>query len=328
MVKVEWFYWLCALVFLVIAVIRLRDRTDPKRVGSALFWGIVAFAVIYGTFVVNKTAPALAEGVAVLGLVVLAALGYPGRGTLETTSDPQREASADRYGNGLFLPALLIPGVAGVFAVMGMRQVSINGQPIFEHAMATIIGLGAAAIVALAVGMWKFGVRDIGEPFREGDRLLGHIGWAAILPQFLATLGMLFKDAGVGEAVGRITKMVVPEGQLFWAVAVYCIGMFLFTLVMGNAFAAFPVMTAAVGWPVLVQQFDGNPAPIFAIGMLAGFCGTLCTPMAANFNLVPAALLELKDSYGPIKAQVPTALPLLLANIILMYLVCFPGGIV
>ena len=34
---------------------------------------------------------------------------------------------------------------------------------------------------------------------------------------------------------------------------------------------------------------------IGAIGMLAGFCGTLMTPMAANFNIVPAALLELKD---------------------------------
>jgi uncharacterized membrane protein len=53
--------------------------------------------------------------------------------------------------------------------------------------------------------------------------------------------------------------------------------------------------------------------------MLAGFCGTLMTPMAANFNIVPAALLELKNQYGVIKAQVATALPLLAVNILIIY---------
>ena len=160
-------------------------------------------------------------------------------------------------------------------------------------------------------------------PLHEGRRLLEHIGWAAILPQMLATLGLLFNASGVGKAVGRITDHLVPKGSLIAAVALYCIGMAVFTIIMGNAFAAFPVMTAAVGWPLLVQQFDGTPAVVFAIGMLAGFCGTLCTPMAANFNLVPAALLEMKDQYGPIKAQVPTAVPLLACNIVLMYVFAF-----
>ena len=41
-----------------------------------------------------------------------------------------------------------------------------------------------------------------------------------------------------------------------------------------------------------------------AIGMLSGFCGTLMTPMAANFNIVPAALLELADRNAVIKAQI------------------------
>jgi uncharacterized membrane protein len=99
--------------------------------------------------------------------------------------------------------------------------------------------------------------------------------------------------------------------------------MAVFTVIMGNAFAAFPVMTAAVGWPVLIQQMHGNPPAVLAIGMLAGFCGTLCTPMAANFNLVPAALLELKDQYGPIKVQIPTAGALLVCNILLVYLFAF-----
>ena len=57
--------------------------------------------------------------------------------------------------------------------------------------------------------------------------------------------------------------------------------------------------------------------------MLAGFCGTLMTPMAANFNLVPAALLELKNPYGVIKAQIGTALPLLAVNIVFIWLFAF-----
>jgi uncharacterized membrane protein len=99
--------------------------------------------------------------------------------------------------------------------------------------------------------------------------------------------------------------------------------MALFTMIMGNAFAAFPVMAAAIGVPLLIQGYGGDAAVIGAIGMLAGFCGTLMTPMAANFNIVPAALLELKDRNGVIKAQIGTALPLLAINILFIYIFAF-----
>jgi uncharacterized membrane protein len=331
-IRVEWFYWLIALVFAITAGVRLTDRRDPKRLPSAAFWGILAAAFVLGTFVAPKrgsgfpTMPhgALIEGVLVLGLVVLAGFGFPGRGDdSRVSTQDQRAKSADRLGNKLFLPALLIPLIAVVFG-SALATVKLGRTPLLESGFATIIGLGVASIVALIVAMVIFRVQDIVTPFRESDRLLGHIGWAAILPQFLATLGLLFTQAGIGQAVGKIVQAVLPHGQLLVAVILYCIGMFIFTFIMGNAFAAFPVMTAAIGWPILVQQFGGNPAPVFAIGMLAGFCGTLCTPMAANFNLVPAALLELDDQYGPIKAQVMTALPLWACNVFFMYFLCFP----
>ena len=148
------------------------------------------------------------------------------------------------------------------------------------------------------------------------------IGWAAVAAD-AGHARRLFTAAGVGHAVGDITEAILPKGSLIGSVVVYCAGMALFTVIMGNAFAAFPIMTAAIGYPVLVQNFHGNPAAIFAIGMLAGYCGTLITPMAANFNLVPAALLDMKDRYGVIKAQVPTAIPLLVCNIALMYFLAF-----
>jgi uncharacterized membrane protein len=107
-------------------------------------------------------------------------------------------------------------------------------------------------------------------------------------------------------------------------VAVYCVGMAAFTMLMGNAFAAFPVLTGGVAIPILVIHFGANPAVVSSIGMLSGFCGTLMTPLAANFNLVPPALLEIPDRYSVIKAQVPTALLMLIVNTVLMYVLAFP----
>ena len=124
---------------------------------------------------------------------------------------------------------------------------------------------------------------------------------------------------GVEPRVGAI----IPQGSIFLAVLVYALGMVVFTMIMGNAFAAFPVMAAAIGVPILIHADGGNPAVIGAVGMLSGFCGTLMTPMAANFNMVPAALLELKDQYGVIRVQVPTALVLLAANVLILYVAGF-----
>ena len=196
MIKVEWFYWLCALFFLVIAMIRLRDTSDRKRIGSAAFWSLLAFTFVYGTFVVNKTGSALIEGLAVLGLAALAGLGFPGKGKDRTSDEAFREARAKRYGNKLLLPALVIPAVAAIFAVLGIFEVKVGSQLLLEKGMGTIIGLGVAALIALAVAMILFREKRISVPFIEGDRLLGHIGWAAILPQFLATLGLLFDQGG------------------------------------------------------------------------------------------------------------------------------------
>ena len=156
-------------------------------------------------------------------------------------------------------------------------------------------------------------------PVDEGGRLADSIGWALVLPQMLAALGVIFAAAGVGTTIGTMAGAIIPSGSVFLAVLLYAFGMVVFTMIMGNAFAAFPVMVAAIGVPILIHQDGGNPAVIGAVGMLSGFCGTLMTPMAANFNIVPAALLELKNQYGVIKAQVATALPLLALNILILY---------
>jgi uncharacterized membrane protein len=133
----------------------------------------------------------------------------------------------------------------------------------------------------------------------------------------------VFALAGLGAAVGDLATQAIPSGSRFAAVAAYSFGMALFTAIMGNAFAAFPVMTAGIGLPLIVMQYGGDPVIMSAIGMLSGFCGTLTTPMGANFNIVPVALLNLQDRYAVIKAQLPTAILLLITNTVLMYVFVF-----
>ena len=186
----------------------------------------------------------------------------------------------------------------------------------------TLVSLGAGVLIALLVCYLWLRPPPLA-PLEEGRRLMDSVGWAAILPQMLAALGAVFALAGVGGIVGGIAGRALPEGSLVAAIFVYAVGMAAFTMIMGNAFAAFPVMMGAVGLPILIHHFHGNPAAVAAIGMLAGFCGTLMTPMAANFNIVPAALLDLKDRNAVVKAQVGTALPLLACNIALIYFLAF-----
>jgi uncharacterized membrane protein len=202
------------------------------------------------------------------------------------------------------------------------KYITVGGVPLVDPKQTTLVSLALGVLVALALATAMLRPPKLAS-LQEGRRLVDAVGWAAILPQMLAALGGVFALAGVGDVVGQGVSAIVPDGNLFAAVAAYTLGMALFTMVMGNAFAAFPVMTAAVALPLLVHGYGGNPAIIAAIGMLSGFCGTLCTPMAANFNIVPATLLELDDRNGVIKAQVATALPLLAINTLLIYGLAF-----
>ncbi|MQS16715.1 DUF979 domain-containing protein [Streptomyces kaniharaensis] len=322
MIKVEWLYWLLGAVFLAMAAQMAADRSNPKRLGSAAFWGLLGASFVYGTWVADKSAPAAPLGAAVLAMICLAGFGFTGRGTPATTTPEQRAASAARLGSRLFIPALILPLVALACATL-LKGVHLGAGPLLQPGSETLLGLGLGVLAALAVALPLTRERNPAVALHAGRALVEAMGWTLLLPQLLAVLGSIFQSAGVGTQVGRLTTHFLPDGSRFAAVVLYCLGMALFTVVMGNAFAAFPVMTAAIGWPVLITRLHGHPPVVLAVGMLAGFCGTLATPMAANFNLVPAALLELKDQYGPIKAQLPTAGALLVCNIAIMSLFAF-----
>ncbi|MBN8484989.1 MAG: DUF979 domain-containing protein [Sphingomonadales bacterium] len=304
-------YILAGIAFAAFALLSAGDASNPKRWGNAAFWGLLALSMLAGDQLGD-----FANGLLVLALVAIAGFGGLGRGEQRGSAEA-RAAGAARHGNRLFLLALVIPAVA-LAGTFGFKAVPWLVDP----KNVTLVSLALGALLALVLGMTWLKATPA-EPLHEGRRLMDSVGWAAILPQMLASLGAVFALAGVGQVVGDLMSAVIPDGSRLAAVIAYGLGMALFTMVMGNAFAAFPVMTAAIGLPLLIHQYHGDPAVVAAIGMLAGFCGTLMTPMAANFNVVPAALLELKDRNAVVKAQIPTALPLLAVNIALIWFLAF-----
>jgi uncharacterized membrane protein len=316
MIDLHWLYVVAGAVFAAFALSSARDRTNPKRWGNAAFWGLLAISFWFGDFLGD-----VGNGVLVLALVAIAGAHLLGKGSRPSTSVEQRETYSERLGNRLFLPALIIPFTAFV-GTLAFNYTPLKGTGLIDPKAVTLVLLGVGVIIALAT-CYAWLRPPALAPLDEGGRLADSIGWALVLPQMLAALGVIFAAAGVGTTIGAMASAIIPHGNIFLAVVLFALGMVAFTMIMGNAFAAFPVMAAAIGVPILIQADGGNPAVIGAVGMLAGFCGTLMTPMAANFNIVPAALLELKNQYGVIKAQVPTALPLLVANILILYVAGF-----
>ena len=303
-------------MFAAFAILSALDRSNGKRFGNAAFWGLMALSLLAGSWLGD-----FVNGLLVLGLAGLAGFGALGRSSPPTTGAEERQHWSDRLGNRLFLPALIIPATA-LIGTVAYNYTPLGSFGWIEAKRETYVFLCLGALLALAtIFAWRR--PPVLAPLQEGRRLIDAIGWAAVLPQMLAALGVVFAAAGVGAIIGEAAQAVIPEGSIFLTVLVFGLGMALFTMIMGNAFAAFPVMATAIGVPLLIQHYHGNPAVIGAIGMLAGFCGTLMTPMAANFNLVPAALLELKDQNGVIKVQVGTAIPLWVCNILLIYFLAF-----
>jgi uncharacterized membrane protein len=315
-ISLAYIYYLTGIFMAVIAFFALQDKTNPKRELTAIFWGLFAVSFIFGDII-----PPMYMGIVVILMAVIAGCGGVRLGSYDEVSSAQRVAKAKQIGNRLFWPALLIP-IVTIIGTLGLKDVTIAGLALLDKSNITLASLGVACVIALLAAMTLTKERGL-RPLKESRRLIDAIGWAAVLPQMLATLGALFAAAGVGQVVANLVGSAISVDNRFMVVVAYTVGMALFTMVMGNAFAAFPVMTAGVGLPLIIQLHGGNPGVVGAIGMFSGYCGTLMTPMAANYNIVPAALLDLPDKNGVIKAQVPTALLLLAANVFLMYFFAF-----
>lgn len=298
-------YALSGMVLLVFAWLTFRDRLHPHRIATGAFWLVLGVIFILGSLL-----PHWVTGLLVLALVVIDGMGRVSRSRAHEPSkiSPERGSLGDR----IFLPVLAIPTVtfmtAVVFRFLGM-----------DVSRGALVGLGLGSLVAMGVGLatTRGSVRTMMD---AGRRLNESMGAVNILPQLLASLGVIFTAAKVGDLIASGIQSVVPEGSLFLLVLANCFGMALFTIVMGNSFAALPVIATGVLVPLIVRPFGVDPAMAAILTLTAGSSGTLMTPMAANFNIVPAALLEMRDQYGVIRFQLPFALTIWSLHVVLMWL--------
>jgi uncharacterized membrane protein len=233
MITLQWLFALAGLMFAGFALLSAADRANPKRFGNAAFWGLMALSLLAGDLLGD-----FGNGLLVLGLAALAGFGLIGRSAPPTTSDAERQASSDRLGNRLFLPALIIPATA-LFGTLLYNYTPIGTLGLFEEKRETYVMLGIGVLLALAA-IFAWLRPPAPAPLQEGRRLIDAIGWAAVLPQMLAALGVLFAAAGVGDVIGGMTRAVISEGSVFLTVLVFGLGMALFTMIMGNALPPSP----------------------------------------------------------------------------------------
>src|SRR6185437_10501727 len=236
-----------------------------RRWSHAAFWGVLAALFVGGDAVLAASKAHREWPAQLAGIGVLALAGLAPRmhrGELRERDARQREVDALRLRHKLLLPAVLIPLVTLLVALFGAR-ITLGSRHLFDASQMTLTGLALACVIALVAA---------------------------------------FAATGVGDAIADLLKTAIPVQSALACILAYGLGMVLFTVIMGNAFAAFPVLTAGIGLPLLIHLHGANPAILGALGMLTGYCGTLFTPMAANFNIVPVALLELPNQNDVIRA--------------------------
>jgi uncharacterized membrane protein len=302
-------YVVAGIVLFVFAAMTFKDKAHPHRYGSSLFWLILAICFAFGSLL-----PHWVTGILVLTMVAIDGLGRVGRGSYNETTPEQQAEQAVRLKNKIFLPVISIPFVTFAFA-LGVRLAGFDSSAVNR---AALIGLGVGGIVAMILALRITG-STTRIMFNEGRRINDAIGSLSLLPQLLASLGVIFTAAKIGQLIAGGIQSVVPENSLFFLVLANCVGMALFTIVMGNSFAAFPVIASGVLVPLIVKPFGVDPAMVAIITLTAGSSGTLMTPMAANFNIVPTALLNMKDQYGVIKFQLPFALTIWSLHVLLIW---------
>ena len=286
------------LITIYAGIKKLLDKENPSRVGTAVFWCSFGVVCGFGTWL-----PAKVSGALVLIMCLPPIFKKVKIGKVDNPTKEHTEQQFKKIGMKIFIPAFSVAVCSLFFAL-------------FSN-MSSMIAITIGVIVAMILLIAYDSKQNKPVVFlNDSERFLGITGPLSMLPQLLGCLGGVFTAAGVGDVIAQLVEKVVPKGNVNVGIIIYAIGMVLFTMIMGNAFAAITVMTVGIGAP-FVLAYGANPVVIGMIALTCGYCGTLLTPMAANFNILPVAILNMKDRWGVIKNQV------LVALIMLVFQICY-----
>ena len=286
------------LITIYAGIKNLLDKENPSRVGTAVFW--CSFGIVCGF---GSWLPAKVSGVLVLIMCLPPIFKKVKIGKTDNPTKEHTEQQFKKIGMKIFVPAFSVAVCSLFFAL-------------FSN-MSSMVAITVGVIVAMVLLMAFDAKQNKPAVFlNDSERFLGITGPLSMLPQLLGCLGGVFTAAGVGDVIAQLVEKIVPKGNVNIGIIVYAIGMVLFTMIMGNAFAAITVMTVGIGAP-FVLAYGANPVVIGMLALTCGYCGTLLTPMAANFNILPVAILNMKDRWGAIKNQV------LVAIFMLVFQICY-----
>ncbi len=293
----EIIYVLIGLQFFYTAYRVARSEDNEKKITTVIFWIILGVLFAFG-----KLIPSIISGILVVIIGIISLMnGIMVKGAIINDQKLEVEGS-DKLGNKIFIPVIVMAVLAIILAKL------------IPDSSSSVLGFTAIVAIIIVMIMTKSSVKDM---MKQSDRMVQQVGAVAILPQLLAALGAIFAAAGVGDVIASIIGGMIPIVNPWTGSIAYVLGMVIFTAIMGNAFAAFTVITAGIGVPFVIAQ-GADPAIAAAIAMTAGYCGTLLTPMAGNFNVLPVGLLEMKDRNGVIKEQTLFSIIMIIAHILLM----------
>lgn len=295
----EIIYIVIGLITIYTGVKNAMDKENPSRFGTGLFWCILGVVLGFGRWI-----PPVVNGVLIVVMTLPAIFKKVKLGKIDAPSESETHAKAEKIGMKIFVPALAIGVCAIVFAI-------------FLPTLGALVGVGVGVLLSVIILIVLDRSNTPKVFLKDSERLLSTVGPLSMLPMLLASLGAIFTAAGVGDVIAKLVGNIIPEGNVNIGIIVFAIGMALFTMIMGNAFAAITVMTVGIGGP-FVLAYGADPVIIGMLALTCGYCGTLLTPMAANFNVVPVAMLDMKDRFGVIKNQVVPAIFLLTIQIVYM----------
>lgn len=294
----EIIYMLTGFVTIYTGIKNLRDPENPSRIGTAVFWTILGVIISFGRWI-----PTTVVGLLIIIMCIPAVLKKVKMGNVQKMTVEETKANFEKIGMKVFIPAFVIGAGALVFAVF--------------TDLGALVGVGFGVLTSAILLIVLLPSNKPAVIINDAERMISTVGPLSMLSMLLACLGSVFTAAGVGETIAKLVSGVIPKGNITVGIIIYALGMMLFTIIMGNAFAAITVMTVGIGAP-FVLSYGADPVLIGMLALTCGYCGTLLTPMAANFNMVPVALLDMKRRFTVIRNQFVIALIMITFQIIYM----------